>query len=66
MTYIQYYRMWLPDTVEPDGGTWCYMGMDKEGYLHQLNWLYDENDAEQLDTLEQYLQWGYKIEQLCY
>jgi hypothetical protein len=42
------------------------MGMDKEGYLHQLNWLYDENDAEQLDTLEQYLQWGYKIEELCY
>ena len=54
--------MWLPDIVEPNGGTWCYMGMDEHGYLHQLN-SFDEQD-ERLDTLEQHLQWGYKIEEL--
>lgn len=54
--------MWLPDIVEPEGGTWCYMGMDADGYLYQLNWSYKEDD--ELDTLEQYLQWGYKIEEL--
>lgn len=63
MRYVKYYRMWLPDTVEPKGGVWCYMGLDANGYLHQLN-SFDEQD-EQLDTLEQYLQWGYKIEELC-
>lgn len=64
MKYTKYYRMWLVDTVEPEGGIWCYMGMDERGYLHQLNG-FDEQD-EELDTLEQYLQWGYKIEELCY
>lgn len=62
MKYTKYYRMWLPDIVEPEGGTWCYMGMDIDGYLYQLNWSYKEDD--ELDTLEQYLQWGYKIEEL--
>jgi len=60
--YIKYYKMWLPDVVEPEGGFWTYMGMDEEGFLHQLNG-FDEQD-EQLDTYEQYLQWGYKIEEL--
>ena len=36
--------------------------MDADGYLYQLNWSYKEDD--ELDTLEQYLQWGYKIEEL--
>ena len=54
--------MWLPDIVEPTGGIWCYMGMDADGYLYQLNWSYKEDD--EFDTLEQYLQWGYKIEEL--
>lgn len=63
MKYVKYYRMWLPDTVQPEGGVWCYMGLDANGYLHQLN-SFDEQD-EELDTLEQYLQWGYKIEELC-
>lgn len=62
MKYIKYYRMWLVDEVEPDGGTWCYMGMDEDKYLWQLNWAYP--DQEEPDTLEQYLAWGYKIEQL--
>lgn len=62
MKYTKYYRMWLPDIVEPTGGTWCYMGMDADGYLYQLNWSYKEDD--ELDTLDQYIEWGYKIEEL--
>ncbi len=62
MKYTKYYRIWLEDTVEPEGGTWCYMGMDEKGYLRQLNFAYQEDD--ELDTLEQYLQWGYKIEEI--
>ena len=62
MKYVKYYRMWLEDKVEPEGGTWCYMGMDEDGYLRQLN-LHDPYDDEP-ETLEKYLQWGYKIEEL--
>ncbi|NBV09765.1 MAG: hypothetical protein EBS09_11780 [Flavobacteriia bacterium] len=62
MKYTKYYKIWLEDTVEPEGGTWCYMGMDEKGFLRQLNFAYQEN--EQPDTLEQYVEWGYKIEQL--
>ena len=62
MEYTKYYRMWLVDKVEPEGGTWCYMGMDKKGFLWQLNFQYKE--TEQAETLEQYLRWGYKIEEL--
>ena len=54
--------MWLVDEVEPEGGTWCYMGMDDKGFLWQLNFAYQE--TEQADTLEQYLRWGYKIQEL--
>jgi hypothetical protein len=62
MRYVKYYRMWLEDTVEPEGGIWSYMGMTQDGLLWQLNWAY--LDKEDPDTLEQYLQWGYKIEEL--
>jgi hypothetical protein len=62
MKYTKYYRMWLVDEVEPEGGTWCYMGMDDKGFLWQLNFAYQE--TEQADTLEQYLRWGYKIQEL--
>ena len=55
MKYTKYYRMWLEDTVEPEGGTWCYMGADDKNFLWH---------NEQGETLEQYLQWGYKIEEL--
>ena len=54
--------MWLVDTVEPEGGTWCYMGMDEDRYLWQLNFHDPKN--EEPDTLEQYIEWGYKIEEL--
>ena len=62
MNYIAYYRMWLPDIVEPEGGTWCYMGMDEDGYMYQLNFNY--KDKDDLDTYDTYIEWGYKIEKL--
>lgn len=62
MKYIAYYRMWLEDTVEPEGGTWCYMATDDKNVLWQLNFNYPENANP--ETLEQYIEWGYKIEQL--
>lgn len=62
MKYTKYYRMWMPDIVEPEGGHWCYMGLCEDRYLWQLNFHDPEN--EEPDTLEQYLAWGYKVEQL--
>jgi len=62
MKYTKYYRMWLTDEVQPEGGIWNYMGMTEDGLLWQLNFAYP--DKEDPDTLEQYLQWGYKIEEL--
>jgi len=62
MEYVKYYRMWLEDKVEPNGGFWYYMGADDKNFLYQLNGIYYEDD--QPETLEQYLQWGYKIEEL--
>jgi hypothetical protein len=62
MKYTRYFRIWLEDKVEPEGGTWCYMGMDEKGFLWQLNFQYKEN--EQPETLEQYLRWGYKIQEI--
>jgi hypothetical protein len=62
MKYTEYYKIWIEDTVEPNGGFWCYVGMDDKGFLWQLNFAYPNN--EQPDTLEQYLKWGYKIEKL--
>jgi hypothetical protein len=62
MKYTAYYRIWLEDTLEPNGGFWCYMGMDEKGFLRQLNFAYKDN--EEPDTLEQYLEWKYKIEKL--
>lgn len=60
--YVKYYRMWLEDKVEPQGGKWCYMGTDEKNFLYQLNFPYEEKF--QPETLEQYLRWGYKIEEL--
>jgi len=62
MEYTKYYRMWIEDKVDPNGGFWCYMGTDEKNFLYQLNGIYYEDD--QPETLEQYLQWGYKIEEL--
>jgi hypothetical protein len=51
------YRVWLEDSVEPDGGTY----QDANGYLRQEGY---DHPADELDTLEQYIAWGYKIEEI--
>lgn len=56
---IFHYRVWLEDSVEPEGGYWWYCMMDKN------NCLYDPNyPNEERDTLQQYIDWGYKVEEL--
>ena len=53
------YRVWLEDSVEPEGGTWWYCMMDENGCLFDPKYPDDERD-----TLDQYMAWGYKIEEL--
>jgi hypothetical protein len=47
--------------VEPEGGTWWYCYQDANGYLRQEGY---DHPADELDTLEQYIAWGYKIEEI--
>ena len=56
------YRVWLEDSVEPEGGYWWYCFEDARGYLRQEKYVYKNTD--ELDTLQQYIEWGYKIEKL--
>ena len=58
------YRIWLEDKVEPNGGIWSYGWVDDENYFREFSKFLDE---EEIDTLEQYEEWGYKIEkvELC-
>jgi hypothetical protein len=56
------YRIWLEDSVEPEGGYWWYCFEDARGYLRQEEYVYKNTD--ELDTLQQYIEWGYKIEKL--
>jgi hypothetical protein len=57
------YRIWLEDSVEPEGGIWCYCFEDDKGYLREESYDYT-NKEDELDTLQQYIEWGYKIEKL--
>jgi hypothetical protein len=57
------YRVWLEDSVEPLGGTWWYCFDNGDGYLRQVDYDYTGKEDE-LDTLKQYIEWGYKIEKL--
>jgi hypothetical protein len=61
MVPFKKYRVWLEDSVEPDGGTWWYCYQDARGYLRQEGY---DHPADELDTLEQYIAWGYKIEEI--
>ena len=61
MVPLKKYRVWLSDSVESEGGTWWYCFEDARGYLRQEGY---DHPVEELDTLQQYLAWGYKIEQL--
>ena len=55
------YRVWLEDSVEPEGGTWWHCYADAHGYLRQEGY---DHPVDELDTLDQYIQWGYKVEEI--
>jgi len=57
------YRVWLEDSVELEGGTWWYCFDNGDGYLREINYNYTGKEDE-LDTLQQYIIWGYKVEEL--
>lgn len=65
MKFIKYFRIWIEKEKHKDGGFWCYMGMDEEKFLWELNenrlsYMFDKVNA----TLEQWIEWEYKIEEL--
>ena len=53
------YRVWLEDSVETEGGSWWYCMMDENGCLYDPNYLDEERD-----TLEWFIDNGYKVEQI--
>ena len=57
------YKIWLEDLVEPLGGFWWYCFDIGDGYLRQVDYDYTGKEDE-LDTLDKYLEWGYKIIEL--
>lgn len=54
------YRVWLEDSVEPEGGSWwnCYLGDD--GKLHDYKW----PDPDYGDTPLWYIDNGYIVEEV--
>lgn len=62
MIPFEKYRVWLEDSVEPDGGFWWNCYADAHGYLRQEGY---KHEPSELDTLDQYKRWGYKIEKRC-
>lgn len=61
MVPFKKYRVWLEDSVEPEGGIWWYCYADAHGYLRQEGY---DHPINELDTLDQYIAWGYKIEDI--
>ena len=56
---MKQYRVWLEDAVEEEGGFWWYCWLDADGFLHDHTY-----PDEHPDTLQQYLAWGYKVEEV--
>lgn len=53
------YKVWLEDSVEPEGGFWWYCLLDEN------NCLYDENyPNEERDTVQWYIDNDYKVEEV--
>lgn len=53
------YRVWLEDSVEPEGGFWWYC------YLDENNCLQDpERPDDEPDTLQWYIDHGYIVEEV--
>jgi len=59
MERFKQYRVWLEDSVEPEGGFWWHCMMDENGCLFDPNY-----PDEERDTLQWYLDHGYKVEEL--
>lgn len=55
------YRVWLEDSVEPEGGIWWHCYADAHGYLRQEGY---NHKVEELETLQWYIDHGYKVEEL--
>ena len=53
------YRVWLEDSVEPEGGCWWYCYVDENGCLYDPNY-----PDEERDTIEWYIKNEYKVEQI--
>lgn len=53
------YRVWLEDSVEPEGGFWWNCVMDENQCLFDPNF-----PNEERDTLQWYIDNGYKVEEL--
>lgn len=56
-------RMWIEDSIEPEGGFWSYGFIDEVGMFRQNDFDYTGKEDE-LDLVEQYIKWGYKIEKI--
>jgi hypothetical protein len=56
---MKQYKIWLEDTVEEEGGFWWYCWLDANGCLFDPKY-----PNEERDSLEQFLQWGYKVEEV--
>ena len=59
--FEEYYRIWFADEVEPEGGLWIYYGVDKNRISYELNFDYT-GKKDQLDSIDWYIENGYKIE----
>ena len=55
----KHYKVWFPDSMEDEGGFWWHCKLNNEGYLYDPGY-----DQEEWDTLEWYLQNGYKVEEV--
>jgi hypothetical protein len=56
-------RIWIEDSVEPEGGFWCNGYLDKDLNFRQFNYDYKGKEDE-LDSIYQYIKWGYKIQKV--
>jgi len=53
------YRVWLDDSVEYEGGSWWNCYLCEDGKLH--DYIYTD---EHSDTLQWYIDHGYKVEEV--
>jgi hypothetical protein len=53
------YKVWLEDSVEPNGGFWWNCVLDQNQCLFDPNY-----PDEERDTLQWYIDNGYKVEEI--